>query len=142
VKPSAVRDVYVVARRGDDILMLLRSGTGYMDGFWGPPSGKVEEGETYLAAAVRELEEETGLRVAPDDFRFIHVVERMPDSGAPWLGIFFEVAVSSEPTNRELHKHSDMRFFPSSALPPNTVDYFAHVVWLATAGTAFSVWNF
>ena len=44
--PSAIRDVYVIARRRDDILLLLRSGTGYKDDGWGPPSGKVEPGET------------------------------------------------------------------------------------------------
>ncbi len=141
-RPSAIRDVYILARRGDDVLLLLRAGTGYMDGYWGPPSGKVEKGETYLEAAVRELEEETGLRVEADDFRFVHAVERMPDSGDPWLGIFFEVTATDSPTNREPAKHSDIRFFPRSALPPNTVDYVARVLALTATGAGFAVWNY
>src|SRR5690606_272172 len=68
--PSAIRDVYVLARRRDDVLLLLRSGTGYRDGEWGPPAGKVEPGETYAEAAARELAEETGIRVGPLDLRF------------------------------------------------------------------------
>lgn len=34
---------------------------------WGLPGGRLEDGEGFVEAAVRELEEETALRVAPDD---------------------------------------------------------------------------
>ena len=44
IEPSAIRDVYVFVRRGDLLLLLLRDGTGYKDGEWGPPAGKVEVG--------------------------------------------------------------------------------------------------
>lgn len=36
---------------------------------WGLSGGHVEPGEEFLAAAVRELAEETGLEVAPDELR-------------------------------------------------------------------------
>lgn len=35
------------------------------DGHWGIPKGLLEEGEDKLSAAIREFEEETGLRPAP-----------------------------------------------------------------------------
>jgi len=34
---------------------------------WGLPGGRLEDGESFVEGAARELEEETGLRVAPDD---------------------------------------------------------------------------
>ena len=141
-EPSGIRDVYVIAARGDDILLLLRTGTGYKDGQWGPPSGKVEPGETYLDAAARELEEETGLRVPADTFELVHTLERMPDSGDPWIGLFFEVAATETPANAEPHKHGDIAFFPRSALPVNTVDYVRHVVASTAKGERFSVWAY
>lgn len=36
------------------------------NGYWAGPGGHVEEGESPRAAAVRELEEETGLEIAPE----------------------------------------------------------------------------
>lgn len=140
--PSAIRDVYVIARRGDEILLLLRSGTGYKDGEWGPPSGKVEPGETYTEAAVRELAEETGITMSPGDLHFLHAIERVRASGSNWLGLFFEVDVTGvNPVNQEPHKHSALSFFPTSALPDTTIDYVRHVVHAAPRGEGHSEWR-
>ncbi|MCE2437714.1 MAG: NUDIX domain-containing protein [Pseudomonadales bacterium] len=43
------------------VLLLERSRTGHMDGFWAPPGGHVRLGERPSVAASRELEEETGV---------------------------------------------------------------------------------
>jgi 8-oxo-dGTP pyrophosphatase MutT (NUDIX family) len=134
--PSAVRDVYVLVRRGDEVLLLLRSGTGYKDGEWGPPAGKVKPTESYSEGAVRELREETGIEVDPRDLGFCHLIERMPSGGNPWVGVFFEVNVGrTKPVNREPHKHSALEFFRVSALPERTVDYVRQVVEAAERGT-------
>lgn len=56
---------------------------------WGLPGGHLEEGEDFLAGALRELEEETGIRLPPD---LAHEVGRydvhpeLPGGGV--LGLF------------------------------------------------------
>jgi 8-oxo-dGTP pyrophosphatase MutT (NUDIX family) len=52
------------------ILLLLRSG-GWKTGFWGPPGGGADKGETPKQAAVRETFEESGLRIRPDDLKLL-----------------------------------------------------------------------
>jgi 8-oxo-dGTP diphosphatase len=47
----------VIIRRGEHFLMLHRA----VDDYWHVVAGVVEEGETFAAAAARELREETGL---------------------------------------------------------------------------------
>jgi len=49
----------VVTDDGGDRLLILRNGR------WDLPKGKVETGETLLQGALREVEEETGLKVQP-----------------------------------------------------------------------------
>jgi 8-oxo-dGTP pyrophosphatase MutT (NUDIX family) len=56
------REVVIVVRRdAGEFLALLRSQA--KGGYWNPPAGGVEPGETPSQAAQRELAEETGLRV-------------------------------------------------------------------------------
>jgi 8-oxo-dGTP diphosphatase len=51
----------------DGKLVLVRRGMNPMRGYWSLPSGYVERDEAPDQTAVRELEEETGLRVAVDN---------------------------------------------------------------------------
>jgi ADP-ribose pyrophosphatase len=60
---NLMADALVTAETGGQrYLLMVERGDGYG---WAVPGGKVEPGETGLRAAVRELEEETGLRVPP-----------------------------------------------------------------------------
>ena len=56
--------VGVVVWRGDDVL-LIRRGSPPKQGQWGLPGGAQALGETIFEAAVREVQEETGLLVTP-----------------------------------------------------------------------------
>ncbi|MDQ7970287.1 MAG: NUDIX hydrolase, partial [Oxalicibacterium faecigallinarum] len=57
--------VIAVVLRGDEILLVCRK-TPPDAGMWGFPGGKMEFGETIEQAAIRELQEETGIIAEPD----------------------------------------------------------------------------
>jgi len=143
IEPSAIRDVYVLVRRENQLLLLLRDGTGYKDGAWGPPAGKVEPGETYREAGVRELREETGLDVNPSELRFVHLLDRSPEPGERWhwTGAFFEVnGAEGHAVNREPTKCRTIGWHRFDALPSPMVDYVGHVLAALTEGIRYSEW--
>ncbi|EIZ80449.1 7,8-dihydro-8-oxoguanine triphosphatase [Novosphingobium sp. Rr 2-17] len=57
--------VAVALMRGAHVLMQRRAFTAVHGGLWEFPGGKLEPGETPEAAAVRELQEELGIDLAP-----------------------------------------------------------------------------
>ncbi|MDQ4064798.1 MAG: NUDIX domain-containing protein [Actinomycetota bacterium] len=57
--------VVAVLRRGERVLVIRRGPKTIMSGYWSPPSGRIEPGETHEAALVREIEEELGLSATP-----------------------------------------------------------------------------
>ena len=58
--------VGAVVHDADGRLLLIRRGHAPSAGLWSVPGGRVEAGETEIEAVVREIAEETGLRVRPD----------------------------------------------------------------------------
>ena len=64
-RPDApVAAVEALVFRGDSVLLIRRLGEPHR-GRWSPPGGAVNLGETARGAVVREVREETGLRVEP-----------------------------------------------------------------------------
>jgi ADP-ribose pyrophosphatase YjhB (NUDIX family) len=64
-------------------LLLIRRGQPPGQGLWSLPGGRVEPGESDHQAVVREIAEETGLRVRPG--RLLGTVRRRAPSGATYL---------------------------------------------------------
>lgn len=88
VVPCVGALVYDAANR----LLLIRRGRAPSRGRWSVPGGRVEAGESLAQAVVREVREETGLRVRAD--RVVGTVERagragevyaITDFAATWL---------------------------------------------------------
>lgn len=81
---AVVPAVYVYLRRGDEVLLQLRSGTGHMDGTWAAAaSGHIELGETVVAAALREAAEELGIALISHELTPLTVMQRTDGTAAP-----------------------------------------------------------
>ncbi|MGH3377223.1 MAG: NUDIX hydrolase [Actinoallomurus sp.] len=79
-----VRCVGAIVHDAEGRLLLIRRGHPPDEGRWSLPGGRVEAGESDAAAVVRELSEETGLRVEAG--RLIGSVDR-PGTG----GVTYEI---------------------------------------------------
>ena len=57
--------VHLIIIRSGEVLLLHRSGTGFLDGMWCLPTGKVDPNESPRQAAIREAKEEVGIEIIP-----------------------------------------------------------------------------
>jgi 8-oxo-dGTP diphosphatase len=113
--------VFILIRnKKGEVLLMRRSNTGYMDGYYDFPSGHVERGERVQDAAARELLEETGVKVRIEDLKLWHI-NQFSAGGQDYYNFFFVADVwQGEPTITEADKCDDMQFFSLSALPKMT----------------------
>ena len=118
---KAVPAVYLFLRKGDEILLMRRQGSGYYDGWYSVPAGHVEAGELPLEGLVREIVEELGIVIDPKDIKLVHTMYRTKhDETGDRVDLFFlSTKWSGEIRIMEPDKCDNIEWFPISALPEN-----------------------
>lgn len=116
---------FPVLIRDNKIAMVLRQNTGWMDGYYGLPSGKLEYGETFTDGAIREAKEEAGVDIVAEDMRVIHIMYRhdeQDDGYMDWVDVYFGVDNwQGEPHNAEPDKAEELVWLPINDLPENII---------------------
>lgn len=120
--------VFVIFRNEDKILFIKRSNTGWMDGYFSLPAGKMDEHESPAKAAVREVVEEIGVDTKSDNLQLVHTMYNLTH-GQEWIGMYFLChAWEGEATIKEPRKHSELRWEPITKMPENTIPYVRQAI--------------
>lgn len=128
--------VHLFLFRGNQILLLRRYQTGYMDGHYSLPAGHLDGEEMVRMAGVREAREEIGVRIDPADMVFAGVFHRHDDDER--VDFFVQVRNwSGEPVNAEPGKCDELRWADLDGLPENTVPYVQRAIENFRAGIPF-----
>lgn len=117
--------VHVLIIRDGRVLLIHRQTQDMMHDMYAMPAGRVDEFEAITVAGCRELEEETGLGIVPDQLELMGVFHRPK---VMYKGkdqdiiefVFMAKDVVGNPQNMEPDKHSEVGFFPLDALPKTT----------------------
>jgi len=132
---------YLILRKKEEILLLLRQNTGYCDGQWGVVMGHVEEGEPATLGMVREAYEEAGLNLLPSQLKIVHIMHRKTPDRLN-MDVFFECPTwDGQAINKEPQKCAGLQLFPSSKLPSNTMDYILGALRSIQNGEFYSEWG-
>jgi 8-oxo-dGTP diphosphatase len=141
-----VAAAYTILLRDGAVLLHLRRGTGYRDGFWALPAGHVDPGESVLDAAAREVAEEVGVEVrAVRPVVAMHRFERGGPAVEQRIDLFFEaVDWSGEAVVLEPDKSAGLGWFPLDELPEPVVPHERRVLDALASGEplpAVVVWR-
>jgi 8-oxo-dGTP pyrophosphatase MutT (NUDIX family) len=113
-------DLHLVLRDRERILVGMRRNTGFADGMYHLPAGRLEEDETITAGAIREAKEELGIDIHPADLVLLHVMHHRTGR----LALFFEATKwSGEIVNAEPDKCEQLDWIAEERLPENMVPY-------------------
>lgn len=112
---------------GDKILLGKRK-SAHGEGYWAPPGGHLEFGESWEACAQREVLEETGLPLA--DVQFYAVTNDVfHETGKHYVTIFMCASYGGEPVqNLEPEKCEGWEWFAFDHLPDKLFLSFANLM--------------
>lgn len=131
---------YVLLEKYGKFAFVLREHTSWMNDYYGLPSGKVEEGEEFSQAAIREAREEVGVTIRPEHLHAALVCHRRePDEpDMTWVDVVFRVSEwEGEVVNAEPHKHSAVAWFSIEKLPNNTIPAVRFMLEQIKAGETY-----
>lgn len=116
---------YLVLRKANEVLFARRCNTGYQDGNYQVPAGHIDAGELPSEALIREVKEEIGITINPENIKFAHVSFRpMMDKTGDRVDYFFIVDTwEGEVTNCEPHKCDDLLWATIDEMPQNTTPH-------------------
>lgn len=127
----------IIFRKDAKVAFLLRQNTSWMDGHYCLIGGKVEKGETFTEAAIREAKEEAGVELKPDQLRVALTGFRQANE-YDWVDVLFEVIhYDSEPYNAESDVHASLEWLDPYNLPENTVPSIRYYMAEILAGRTF-----
>ena len=131
-------DVHLLLLSDDEVLLGRRANTGYGDGAYEPPSGRLAERETLVEAAARIAAAQVGITLDPTRISLAHVMHDV--SGAGRMAFFLTADAWVGEPGTAASSYSDFGWFPLYQLPANMIDRARVAVRNFAAGARFSTY--
>jgi mutator protein MutT len=138
MKPRATfpTTVHLFFFRENQVLLIRRFNTGFADGQYSLPAGHLDGGETVIAAAQREAQEEIGVQLEPENIHYSSVMHRL--EGDERVDFFVNVSTwIGDPINAEPQKCDEIRWVNVDDLPENTIPYIRRALSNHQTGIKF-----
>ncbi len=122
---------YLALSKNNKILLLRRLNTGYEDGKYSMIAGHVDPNETFTQCIIREVKEEAGITIKPEDLQVAHVMHRNSDTAEynERVDVYFTTKKwDGEIINKEPHKCDDISWFDMDNIPENAIPYIKQAI--------------
>ena len=136
---KAIPAAYLFLEKDGKYLLARRCNTGYEDGNYQVPAGHIEAGELPSEALIREVKEEIGISISPENVELVHISYRPKhDDTDNRVDFFFRVQKwSGEIENREPEKCGDLRWAGLDELPENVTGHVRDAMESVAKGIFF-----
>jgi ADP-ribose pyrophosphatase YjhB (NUDIX family) len=136
-------DIHLLLVSNGDLLLGRRANTGYGDGAYEPPCGRLAERETLVEAAVQVAAAQAGIALDPARVSLAHVLHDV--SGAGRMAFFMAAdggaaGARPVPATGGTRSYSDFGWYPLTDLPANMIDRARVAVRNYAAGDRFSTY--
>lgn len=120
--------VHLLLIKENKILLMRRKNTGYADGLYSMPAGKLEPKESVENAIIREVKEEINIDIKNETLKAIQVMNRN-GIDRERIDYFFSVdRWNGEINNNEPNKCDDLKWFDIDDLPENIIPYIREAI--------------
>ena len=121
-RPAVTADCVVISKESEPKVLLIQRGNEPYKGCWAFPGGFMNMDETTEQCAIRELEEETGLKVSSlQQIGAYSKVDRDPRGRT--VTVAYLARVDAPVTVIAQDDAAQAKWFPLSALPPLAFDH-------------------
>lgn len=129
----------IILNEKNEVLLGYRKDTEWFADQYGLVGGKIDGTESATEAMVREISEEAGITVAPEDVKFAHIIHFLGEEGAPCVAFFFTIRTwQGDIHNAEKTKHDHLKWFALDKLPEKMIPRHKKAVELSTKGIFYS----
>ena len=133
--------VYLFLRKDNEVLLLRRANTGYMDGKYSVPAGHLDGDELAKEAMIREAYEEVGIQLTKNDLQLVHVAHRLSrgEIAQERVDFFFQADKwQGDVVNNEPEKSDDVRWCKLDNLPSEMLPFVRKVIQDVQNGVLYS----
>lgn len=114
---------HVFLQRQNKILLMKRANTGFQDGAWSIPAGRLGEHEPISIGTVREAFEEVGTIIEPGSLGLPLIMHHHDERGERLYAFFLCTKWTGELVNKEPGKCSEIAWFAPSEFPDTLIPH-------------------
>ena len=112
---------FLILKKDDQILLIKRHNTGFMDGYYTFVAGHMDGAETPAQCIVREAKEEANIVLTKKNLKVVHIMHVL-SNGEEYINFYLEATKwEGDITNMEPHKCSEIEWYDINNLPENFI---------------------
>ena len=134
--------VHVFLLNNKNVLLLKRANTGFQDNMWSVPAGRLDDGESFAEAAIREVKEEVDVKLMPADLSMPLIMHHKDTRGERIYIFYIARSWQGTPKNMEPDKCDTIKWFNINNLPNDIINHVSDALTGILNGKNYIEWGF